>query len=40
VRPRERGRKNFRLPLGGAEHHNQAHASTKVRKKLDTTKYE
>ena len=28
--------KNFRLPLGGAEHH-QTYASTNVRKTLDTT---
>jgi len=28
----ERNRKHFRLPLGGAEHHNQTHASTNVRK--------
>jgi hypothetical protein len=31
-------RKNFRLPLRGAEqHHNQTYASRKVRKTLDTT---
>jgi len=27
----------FGSPSGGAEHYNQAYASTKVRKKLDTT---
>jgi hypothetical protein len=32
----EHPRKNFRLPLGGAEHH-QTYASTNVRKTLDTT---
>jgi hypothetical protein len=28
---------NFRLPLGGAEHHHQTYASDNVRKTLDTT---
>ena len=36
VRRHERSRKNFRLPRGGAEHH-QTYASTNVRKTLDTT---
>jgi len=34
---RERPHKQFRLPLGGAEHHNQTHDSRNVRKILDTT---